>query len=152
LRLRLHSFISIIRRPPRSTLFPYTTLFRSKRLREGLAIARGDAVWLDIDSTLASIFDTNNPVSESRRKYLNQINASEDSWVAPAEWDRAQSDVELQPKDTITLAFDGSKSGDCAALVACRVEDAAIFLIEVWDPEKYGGSVPRTDVNATVEW
>lgn len=123
-----------------------------EKLREGLAIARGDAVWLDIDSTLASIFDTNNPVSESRRKYLNQINASEDSWVAPAEWDRVQSDVELRPKDTITLAFDGSKSGDWAALVACRVEDAAIFLIKVWDPEKYGGSVPRTDVNATVEW
>src|SRR5260370_27186300 len=26
----------MIRRPPRSTLFPYTTLFRSKRLAEGL--------------------------------------------------------------------------------------------------------------------
>lgn len=123
-----------------------------KKLREGLAIARGDAVWLDIDSTIASIFDTNNLVSESRRKYLNQINASEDSWVAPAEWDRVQSDVTLQPKDTITLAFDGSKSGDWAALVACRVEDAAIFPIKVWDPEKYGGNIPRTDVNATVEW
>src|SRR2546430_10778511 len=29
----------MIRRPPRSTLFPYTTLFRS---RERLALARGD--------------------------------------------------------------------------------------------------------------
>src|SRR2546430_13478583 len=26
----------MIRRPPRSTLFPYTTLFRSRRLRNGL--------------------------------------------------------------------------------------------------------------------
>src|SRR2546427_6984193 len=26
----------MIRRPPRSTLFPYTTLFRSRRLRTGL--------------------------------------------------------------------------------------------------------------------
>src|SRR5260221_1633022 len=31
----------MIRRPPRSTLFPYTTLFRSERARE--AIRRGDA-------------------------------------------------------------------------------------------------------------
>src|SRR3712207_8874764 len=31
----------MIRRPPRSTLFPYTTLFRSKRGREGsLAVCR----------------------------------------------------------------------------------------------------------------
>src|SRR2546428_12258397 len=30
----------MIRRPPRSTLFPYTTLFRSHRAREG-AIGRG---------------------------------------------------------------------------------------------------------------
>src|SRR2546422_8547250 len=32
----------MIRRPPRSTLFPYTTLFRSPGLREGLE--RGQAV------------------------------------------------------------------------------------------------------------
>src|SRR3712207_8249661 len=30
----------MIRRPPRSTLFPYTTLFRSPRDRPGLAVRR----------------------------------------------------------------------------------------------------------------
>src|SRR5256886_16957108 len=30
----------MIRRPPRSTLFPYTTLFRSNRLRESEALVR----------------------------------------------------------------------------------------------------------------
>src|SRR5207253_6678275 len=29
----------MFRRPPRSTLFPYTTLFRSERLREGAVVA-----------------------------------------------------------------------------------------------------------------
>src|SRR2546430_16736006 len=29
-------FFLMIRRPPRSTLFPYTTLFRSQRLKEAL--------------------------------------------------------------------------------------------------------------------
>src|SRR5258708_11470746 len=29
----------MIRRPPRSTLFPYTTLFRSKKARDGVAAA-----------------------------------------------------------------------------------------------------------------
>src|SRR5205814_8587305 len=31
-------FLSLIRRPPRSTLFPYTTLFRSRGLRAGREI------------------------------------------------------------------------------------------------------------------
>src|SRR3712207_8609865 len=37
----------MIRRPPRSTLFPYTTLFRSARLREDRLAAAGDAVGAD---------------------------------------------------------------------------------------------------------
>src|SRR2546430_4270912 len=32
-------FFLMIRRPPRSTLFPYTTLFRSHQLQDGLAAA-----------------------------------------------------------------------------------------------------------------
>src|SRR3989449_10376172 len=32
----------MIRRPPRSTLFPYTTLFRSGRLADALDLYRGD--------------------------------------------------------------------------------------------------------------
>src|SRR3712207_8651541 len=42
----------MIRRPPRSTLFPYTTLFRSRRRRRGrcpawrrAALSRGGASW-----------------------------------------------------------------------------------------------------------
>src|SRR3712207_7458114 len=40
-------FFLMIRRPPRSTLFPYTTLFRSQAelaLREALAMGADDAV------------------------------------------------------------------------------------------------------------
>src|SRR3712207_8999870 len=41
----------MIRRPPRSTLFPYTTLFRSQQRAQAVAVARslrgteGDEVW-----------------------------------------------------------------------------------------------------------
>src|SRR2546422_717472 len=35
-------FFLMIRRPPRSTLFPYTTLFRSARAVRGAALRRGD--------------------------------------------------------------------------------------------------------------
>src|SRR6266496_3744371 len=39
-------FFLMIRRPPRSTLFPYTTLFRSRSThRSARSIARGDWPW-----------------------------------------------------------------------------------------------------------
>src|SRR5258708_30715470 len=37
-RLHRYVFFLMIRRPPRSTLFPYTTLFRSTRLGRGLSV------------------------------------------------------------------------------------------------------------------
>lgn len=122
-----------------------------EKLKQGLETARGDAVWLDIDNIVSSILDIRNPVSESRRKFLNQVNASEDSWISPAEWDRLTSDVRLEPGDTITLGFDGSKSNDHTALSACRVTDGAVFLLRSWDPENYPtGEIPREEVDATV--
>ncbi|CAM4099029.1 hypothetical protein NONI108955_08920 [Nocardia ninae] len=121
------------------------------RLRAGLEVARGDAVWLDLDVIIASMLDRRRPVSESRRKFLNQVNASEDSWIAPHEWDRLHGTVQLQANDRITLGFDGSKSNDHTALVACRIEDGAVFLLNVWDPADHpNGEVPRDDVDAAV--
>ena len=124
-----------------------------EKLREGVEIARGDSVWLPVDDIVKSILSPKNPITESRRKFLNQINASEDSWIAPTEWDRlALVDplFKLQPRQKITLGFDGSKSNDWTALVACRVDDGMLFTLGVWDPKKYGGEIPREDVDAAV--
>ncbi|UJD21108.1 terminase [Mycobacterium phage SororFago] len=123
------------------------------KLREGLLIARGDSTWLPIDDIIKSILSTKNVITESRRKFLNQVNASEDSWLSPQEWDRvAQVDPahKLEPKQRVTLGFDGSKSNDWTALVACRVDDGMLFVLNIWNPEKYGGEVPREDVDAAV--
>src|SRR6266511_49615 len=38
----------MIRRPPRSTLFPYTTLFRSRRLRPHLRKRAYIALWIEV--------------------------------------------------------------------------------------------------------
>lgn len=124
-----------------------------QRLKEGLEIAKGDAYWLDTDTIVASILDVNNSITESRRKFLNQINAAEDSWITPAQWDACYKPVKLNPGDQIALGFDGSKSNDWTALVACRIEDGAIFPLKIWNPDAYPGQeVPREDVDATVHW
>src|SRR3712207_7384108 len=46
----------MIRRPPRSTLFPYTTLFRSQPTsQEARLLARTEVVGLQIDRLIAAI-------------------------------------------------------------------------------------------------
>lgn len=122
-------------------------------LRQGIIVARGDSTWLPVEDIIKSVLSTKNRITESRRKFLNQVNASEDSWLSPQEWDRValvDPVFGLQPKQKITLGFDGSKSNDWTALVACRVEDGMLFLLHVWDPNKFGGEVPREDVDAAV--
>ena len=121
------------------------------QLRAGIEIARGDSIWLPVDAIIESVLDVKNPVTESRRKFLNQVNAHEDSWIAPYEWDACSTPATLEKGDRITLGFDGSKSNDWTALVACRVEDGMLFLIKAWNPDKYlNEEVPREDVDATV--
>lgn len=124
------------------------------RLRSGLLVARGDAVWIPIDTILLSILDTRRPITESRRKWLNQVNASEDSWITPSEWDAvADTSAKLSRGQKITLGFDGSKSDDHTALVACRVEDACIFPIKTWNPADYvNEEIPRDDVDDWVNY
>ena len=125
-----------------------------ERLLDGLKVARGDSLWLPVEEIVKSVLDTKNAVTESRRKFLNQVNAHEDAWISPQEWDRlalTDSMFKLQPDEKITLGFDGSKSNDWTALVACRVSDGMLFVIKVWDPERYpNDEVPREDVDATV--
>jgi hypothetical protein len=125
-----------------------------QKLREGLEVARGDAVWLDIDTLLMSVLDVSNDVLESRRKFLNQINAAEDAWISPTEW-AACFNPELPPLkkgERVTLGFDGSKGNDWTALVACRVDDAALFVLKVWNPDRYDGHIPRAQVDKMVDW
>lgn len=122
-----------------------------KKLREGIEVARGDSHWLPVDSIVESVLDIKNPISESRRKFLNHVTASEDAWIAPWSWDQLKSDTTLVKGDKITLGFDGSKSNDHTALVACRVHDASLFLLGYWNPDKYpNGEVPRDQVDAAV--
>ncbi|OBJ41333.1 hypothetical protein A5630_23115 [Mycolicibacterium mucogenicum] len=123
-------------------------------LRQGLLVARGDSTWLPIEEIIKSVLNTKNSITESRRKFLNQVNASEDAWISSIEWDRlALTDpmFALKKGDRITLGFDGSKSNDWTALVACRVDDGVLFLIKAWNPDDFpDGEVPKADVDAVV--
>src|SRR5258707_1765984 len=68
----------MIRRPPRSTLFPYTTLFRSRQTRtvpSSLPLANSSPSWLyatadDSKPVASSINRTNSPRSEEHTSEL----------------------------------------------------------------------------------
>src|SRR2546429_1903288 len=69
----------MIRRPPRSTLFPYTTLFRSLRLRNqfgenllGLAFFSGDAVHMPESCLLHTV------IAVLRYRLLKRLDRSEE--------------------------------------------------------------------------
>src|SRR5258707_7393123 len=67
-------FFLMIRRPPRSTLFPYTTLFRSERLARLMA---GDAVSMTGDAVSASIaHEIKQPDRKSTRLNSSHANIS----------------------------------------------------------------------------
>lgn len=94
---------------------------------------RGDSVWLDVDSIVASILDSRNPPSRSRRFWYNQVTAAEDAWMTPQSWDSiADSDQLVLPDEPIVAFFDGSKSDDTTGLVGCRISDGHVFRIGSW--------------------
>jgi phage terminase large subunit-like protein len=65
--------------------------------------------------------------------------AAEEWWVTGEEWHALASAERLKDGDMITLGFDGSRTGDATALVACRLSDGLIQLLAVW--EVPGGGV-----------
>lgn len=114
----------------------------------------GDATWLSIEDTIASILDPDNSPARSRRMYLNQVVASDESLHTPGGW-AALSDTEAKPilpGDTIVLGFDGSKTRDSTALLAIRVSDSYVELLDLWErPEANDWwQVPRDEVDARV--
>jgi hypothetical protein len=60
---------------------------------------RGDATWLSIKRIMASILNPANPASESRRKWFNQITATEDARFDPLAVQAAQVDEGLVDGD-----------------------------------------------------
>lgn len=109
---------------------------------------RGDAIWLDIDAIIASVLDTQNPPSRSRRMWLNQVVAEEDALFGPEDWvPLGDETLVLNPGDAITLGFDGGKTEDSTALVAIRIEDLAVFLLLLEEPPEMDTSIVRRDEN-----
>lgn len=116
---------------------------------------RGDSVWLNIDSIIASVLNKSIPKSRSRRMWLNQIVASEESLYSLADWTPLEiPGATLKPGDEIFLGLDGGKTDDDTALVAIRLSDMCAFVLGHWykpdGPAAEGWIVPRESVDSAV--
>nr|DAV29523.1 MAG TPA: Large Terminase [Caudoviricetes sp.] len=122
-------------------------------LTEGLKFVYEGSPWTDIEAIKSEVWSPSNPVSVSRRFYLNQPTVSESAWVEPGVWAAlADPGRKLRKGEEVVLFFDGSKSGDNTALVGCCMSDGFVFTVDVWEPEEDTGLVDVDDVVSAVDW
>jgi phage terminase large subunit-like protein len=78
--------------------------------------------------------------------------SSQSWWLDPEQWTASETSDRLQPGDRVTLGFDGARTGDATALVACRLEDGLLEPLGVWeDPgDRRGWEVPAGEVDAAI--
>ena len=110
---------------------------------------RGDAVWLTVKRIQASILHPGNSQSESRRKWYNQITATEDAWVDPLKVRLCSREDFIADGEPVVLFGDGSKSDDATGFVACRMSDGLVQVLHVQQPKK-GEIVNRDKVDLAV--
>ena len=121
-----------------------------------VSAVRGDASWLDAEGRIKkSIGNPQNPPSESRRKWYNQITAAEDAWTDPLEFDPLKdTEKSLEPGEEIALFLDCSKSDDATGLMAARMSDGHVVTLGMWQrpPGKRGDGwlAPRELVDEEV--
>jgi hypothetical protein len=118
---------------------PGTDLADDESLLAGLRHVYDDCLierggWVDLRPIMTRIRDLRSSPEDSQRKYLNRPTKAAGAWCNP-EWWALCADPErvVGDDDPIVLFFDGSKSDDATALVACDVESGHVFVVDVWE-------------------
>lgn len=119
-------------------------------LTRALEYLYSDSPWVSLSKIRENIWDKSIPESVSRRFYLNQMVTTEDAWCTKREWDAIRDRKRhLQDGEDIVMFFDGSKSGDATALVACSMRDGFVAPLGIWYPRRVdGGKGGQVDVDA----
>jgi hypothetical protein len=115
---------------------PDTDLADPDSLLPALRGVYADCPWVDVDAIAQRIWSPRSRPDDSRRKYLNRPSVAADAWADPAEWSSLYDpDGRLADGDALALFFDGSRSRDATALIACRLSDGFVATLGVWEPD-----------------
>lgn len=120
----------ILRMHPRAVV---PDLADEPTLRRELTRLYRDMPWIDVDRIIAEIYDPNTDPGDARRFYLNEVTSADDALVTATQWDQCQVDDALGDGDAVTLGFDGGRTDDATALVACRVTDRLFQPLGIWE-------------------
>lgn len=73
-------------------------------------------------------------------------------WLNPEHWRAAEADDRLEDGDRVTIGFDGARTNDATALIACRISDALLQPLGVWEAPNDGSAweVPADAVDAAI--
>ena len=120
------------------------------RISAAFEDAYGEAAYYNsIPSKVDAFFDPRNREENIRRYFLNAVTEAEDAWLKLIEWNQIGLQERMRaarreggrfswapPKrgDKITLGFDGSRSDDATALIACRVSDGYVWPVAIEEP------------------
>jgi hypothetical protein len=127
---------------------PDTKLDDEASLRSALEYVYGDCPWIDVRNQMERIWSPKAKADDSKRKYLNWPTAAQDSWMPPEVWasnlhPAIRAAIEtgsplpqvVEKGAEIVLFFDGSKSRDATALIACDMDTGHVFALGVWEPD-----------------
>lgn len=117
-------------------------------LRSALVTLYADMPWIDVDRIVSEVYDINTDPGDARRFYLNEITSADDAVVTAAQYDACELEASLVDGDTVTLGFDGGKTDDATALVACRMDDRLFEPVGIWEP--HGVEIDRELVTEAV--
>lgn len=131
-----------------------------RALRAALATLYRDSPWIDIDRMVAEVYDPDTDPGDARRFYLNEITSADDAIVTAGEYDACRDGDPLKDGDTVTLGFDGSRTRDATALIACRMTDCLFApvdlgggMVSIWEgPARHtaGWEIDREAVDEAV--
>src|SRR2546425_9607812 len=97
----------MIRRPPRSTLFPYTTLFRSMKYAGTIFLTRGHGIYSDMGRRLFTVVEDtcgrHDTIGGGCRAESNELpHRVKDTPHCPSNFLRAPAPLRLGQKDIVT--------------------------------------------------
>jgi hypothetical protein len=132
---------------------PTVSLHNRGELRRALKHCYGDSHWVNLDRVIAEILDPSTSPADARRYFLTLVTVGDRDLVDPVAWDAAGTPDNLVAGERIACGFDGSKTQDCTALVACRIRDGRLFPIKTWErptDAPLDWRVPSAEVDATM--
>jgi phage terminase large subunit-like protein len=110
------------------------------------------AEWSDVEGIVDQWDDPTADRAYLSRVWLNRLERSTAQAFDMPRWQALARPDHVVPEGAlVTLGFDGSRTHDHTALVACEVATGHVWPLAIWDPARHGGEIPVGEVEVAIE-